>query len=85
MTSKPDYELLGNIFGLDEELLKFSYFLVSAIFSDSKSHILSDPKVHKLIEKNFGIKDFNPLIELSEILESNSMDSKTIIIKLKLE
>lgn len=28
MTSKPDYELLSNIFDLDEEALKFGYFLV---------------------------------------------------------
>ena len=38
-----------------------------------------------MIEKKFSIKEVSPLIELSEILESNSMDSKSLIIKLKID
>ncbi|CAD8067964.1 unnamed protein product [Paramecium primaurelia] len=85
MTPKPDYDILVNIFDFEEEAIKFAQFLVSAIFSENKSKLLQDPKVHQLIEKKFAIKEVSPLIDLSEILESNSMDSKSLIIKLKIE
>lgn len=85
MTPKPDYEVLTNIFQLDEEALKFANFLIQAIFLDSKSVMLSDPMVQKLIEKNFGISDFSPLVELSDILENRTMDSGPLVTKLKLE
>ncbi|CAD8153469.1 unnamed protein product [Paramecium pentaurelia] len=85
MTTKPDFDILVKLFRFEEEAIKFAQFLVSAIFSEKKSKILQDPKINDLIENKFGIKDVSPLIDLSDILESSTMDSKPLIIKLRIE
>ncbi|CAD8105620.1 unnamed protein product [Paramecium sonneborni] len=85
MTSNLDYDILVNVFNFEEQTLKFAQFLVSAIFSENKLKLLQDPQNLDFIKTELQLQEVSPIISLVEVLETNSMDAESFIIKLRIQ